>query len=552
MLHASAAFPSHWVLVLEAALVVAGLGLAAIGFPPLAAAGRVARRTLRRVARRPALSISAIALASALYLALHAAVSGAPVPRVVDEWSYLLAADTFAHNRLANPPHPMAAHFDGDHVLQRPTYASKYPPAQGFVLAIGQVALGHPAAGLWLQAALLVAALGWMLRAWVPPQWAVFGALLAALRVGAGGYWNESYWGGSVAAIGGALVLGAARRIWRQVRVLDSILLGVGLLVLATSRPFEGAVAALPVASMLAGGLVLRRLGPAPWTRLVLPVGLLLVATAAGLATVNRAVTGDPLEFPHQLYDRTHGVPPVFLWQPLENAGDAGGSTSTGWRSPRTSGWHRLAVDLYFFLGLAGSLALVTAPASLQKPWPRVAALVFVAVAAAHFLVYPWWVHYSAPALAALLVLAVEGHRRLCVARSARIHRGRAFGRGLFATACAAQLAVFLAQVPSQRPDATDPCRQRARLAWDFEHRPGTHLLLVTYPPGWSGDWTYNPADIDRSKVVWATDLGAERNADLLRYFADRTVWSVDAAFTDRDPVPRLVRPARAEVPAGR
>jgi len=43
---------------------------------------------------------------------------------------------------------------------------------------------------------------------------------------------------------------------------------------------------------------------------------------------------------------------------------------------------------------------------------------------------------------------------------------------------------------------------------------------------------------------VWATDLGAERNTEILRYYGDRTAWSIDAAFTSVDPVPKLIRPA--------
>src|SRR4051812_49560410 len=97
---------------------------------PARAADRVvgaAMLALARAARRPIVAGAIVLLAALVAAALPSLLArSVPLPAQPDEYSYLLAADTFARGRLTNPPHPMGRYLQTPEGLQQPTYSSKY------------------------------------------------------------------------------------------------------------------------------------------------------------------------------------------------------------------------------------------------------------------------------------------------------------------------------------------------------------------------------------------------------------------------------------------
>src|SRR5712672_469741 len=198
-------------------------------------------RAFGRLAQRKSLSVAVVGLAALLLRLAILPICPIPQPFIHDDFSFLLAAATYASGRLTNPTPAMWMHFESFHITMKPTYMSMYFPAQGLVLAAGKVLTGHPWFGILAVTALMCSTICWMLQAWLPPTWALLGGILAILRLGLFSYWINTYAGaGSIAALGGALVLGALPRFMKGVRLHDGLLLAAGVILLGTCRLYEG------------------------------------------------------------------------------------------------------------------------------------------------------------------------------------------------------------------------------------------------------------------------------------------------------------------------
>jgi len=534
MIPATNAFPAHLAILLEAGMLLAWLALA--GYRPRLGErlDRWLHRWLRRWARRPRRTLLILALATAAGNAAVVWQAGFPEPDVADEFSYLLAADTFAHGRLANPQHPMWQHFESLHVIQDPTHSSKYPPAQGLLLALGQRFGGHPGVGLWLGSALLVAAAGWMLLGWLPPPWAIYGSLWVALHLGIGSYWNQTYWGGSLAAIGGALLFGALPRLLKRPHPRDAVLLALGVALLANTRPWEGLVVCLEVAVVLA--LWLLRRPHRALSRFLLPASAVLLATAACMLIYNQRGSGEALRMPYQVHEATYAVRPLFLWQDfrpepqyrhpemrdyhLGYARRVPQTPSWPWRA-LVSGWDRIATQLYFVLGLGLIPALLALPLAWHRQRARLLVGCGALLALASAVSHAWWPHYSAPLAVPLLALGL-----ICL-RYARVwRRHQARGRWLPIAALSLCVASLVVQLPFLRPAAEERSQRRARIEEQLHAHGGKHLVFVRYAAV-GAEWVYNAADIDRAEIVWARQMGA-RDQELIDYYPGRQAWSLD------------------------
>ncbi len=495
----------------------------------------------------------------ALLLAvLPSLLGGVPAPMVHDERGYLLAAETFSDGHLTNPAHPHWPHFETIHQLQQPSYSGMYPPMQSAFLAIGQL-LGDPIIGVWLSVLLMVAAISWMLSGYFNRYWSLVGGLVAVLQLvvlgepfGQShmmGYWSQSYWGGAVAAAGGALVLGALPRLVskRQFGWSPGLCLGIGLALMGMSRPKEGLIVALPVAVVLLFWLIKNRTSSMRYVALyfIAPVSGFVLAILLATTMHNKAVTGVAMKTPWQAHYEQYVVFPLFLWQQP--------TKTVKWNNPQLERFHgEWELDLHrrsqttagfidtslrkvarywlFYLGPVLTLPLLLSLCLLRNWWVSLAAVICLLIQINNLLSFAAFPHYAAPATGALYLLVVAGLRYgyLLLRNTPRI------GQGLIPFILVAGVGFSTyGVVKSAQGNAYSNGLERHRISQQLEELSGTHLVMIRYGAEHNvhDEWVFNQADIDHAKVVWARELTPKQNQQLLTHYSDRSVWLIKVGF---------------------
>jgi len=491
-------------------------------------------RLLRRIERRP---IVLILLLIGLCLGMVRLACG-KIPAVsnMDEFSVLLQADTFRHLRLSNPTHPLWPSFETLHVIQVPSYASKFPPAPAALMALGETIFGNPIWGTWLSIVAATLAVFWMFSAWLPRRWAFIGALFALMNPVVL-FWGRTYLACGLGLAGAALAIGAARRILRRGRWLDGGLLALGLGVLANTRPFEGLLLALLIAAWFAPRIPPRRLLLA--ARGAVPVGLAILGF---MAYYNWRVTGNPLELPHVTHHKQYDMAPSFIFQDALPAPE--------YRDPHIWQFHRWELRCWegqhgsvpwiviyrkllrlgtFFKSPAGLLILLLPLAWRNSP-VRGATIGAIIMAAA--MVTSIWLNlnYTSPISALFLIMQVGclrwliRYRPMQTAGNSPSHLWRAIAVVL--TAASVVVAVPLARSNKLNDSKYGEVRAEIINSLSSEYPEG-NVVFVRYiqPHNVFEEWVYNSAEIDAQKVVWALYKSPEQNDAVMRYYAGRRYW---------------------------
>lgn len=485
-----------------------------------------------------------------------------PQPFVHDEWAYLLGADTFASGRLTNPAHPLWQFFEACHIIVHPTYTMKYQPGQSAFLALGQVVFGDPYWGVVISVGLMTGAVCWMMQGILLPGWALIAGLFTAAAFGGGHYWIQSYWGGAVAALASALMIGAFTRIVRRGRYSCIWVFTAGAAMGLLSRPYETGV----LSAILAIALIVVHVRTRSWAalrKLALPYASGMLAWACFQMYYDWRITGNALKLPYMLHEEQYSVTPSFWILPVRDVPKPSSPAvySMHWvqdknkyETLRSMGWVRRmamllkramtadAADPRFpttLSELLGALRYVPLFAPLFWFSRRVRRLTVLATGLGLSTCLTLWgfLHYLGPFLVAALplIFLLVSYLRTLNVHGRRV--GNVFVALILVYLPVKPLLLARSEIAAFSNGGNVPfVKARAEITQALRRAPGRHLVIVRYAPDSHprDEWVYNSANIDAQRIIWAGDRGAVENRKLLDYYHGRHIW---ALYPDETPV---------------
>ena len=396
-----------------------------------------------------AIGVAALSLVISVLVAQR---FGALPPAYHDEFSYLFQAKTFLAGRVSFPSfEPQPELFDQMHVLNEGRFASRYFPGTGAWLA-PFVALGNAWAGEWLAAAIAACCTFWIGREVGGEFVGRVAGLLAALSPGLALFSN-------LLLAHHPTLAGLTFFIWmyllsrRTGSVSAALLAGCGLSFAMLCRPMTAFGIGLPFGMHFAWWLLHGRaafqkpgffkkpgfLGAAvPTATASLRRRLTIAAALAGpivggfsvMLAYNRAITGDALLSPYQLYTDIYTPRHVYGFNNVERGEQRLGPKVLDhydrWAENLTpelatrNVLRRLTTSLRWTLGIV-PLGLAALALMLSRGEPNAPCrLIVAAIAALHLVHVPYWFegimgwHYVFESAPLWLVLFAEGTRRLC------------------------------------------------------------------------------------------------------------------------------------------
>lgn len=541
------------VLEIQALVEIAAFAIvvALIARDPMERFIRPLERFASSVARRRLLCCIAIASLVLLTRVALLSIWSIPRPQIHDEFAYLFGGETLALGRLTNPVPKRWQFFEAPHILVTPSFQGRYPPGQAVALAAGKAMLGHPWFGVLLSCATMSGAICWMLQGWMPARWALLGGLLSLVRLAVCSYWMNSYWGGAVAAIGGCLVMGAYPRIVRQKRFHCAWAMAAGLIILANTRPLEGAISSLPVGVALLYWFFSGRSAAPLRMRLVgvgAPIVLCLAIGAVFTGYYNYRVTGHALGMPHREFARQYAHVPMLLTGSVDDRKVVYAKTDMEYQfavwEPATvkrtqvhyleTRWYYLAVGDRETLGILLAIPLAMIPLTLRDARIRVMMVCLLMMLLVMLVDGSGSLHYTGPQMGSLFGLLVQCIRHL---RAASTVRRRSTGRFLSRVLPIASIICFVAFGVS-RGRETGWTETRTPI----QHRPEMEATLAAESQGKAivfvqyrfnpavifpfEDWNYNSPDLDGTPVLWVHDMGRAENQKLLQEYPGRAAWN--------------------------